>query len=371
MTSLKVNNKTIDKHNGWSTKKEKILQLWMDECNIYSKLYSYNVVWYEKIDKTLGIISILLSAITGASLLNNGGSSDTSSNNIVIIIYIFGSLSMLNTFIQATKEFLNLKNIINSNLIAARQNKMICLDIEAQLNLSRNERKHGKEFLITIKDRKNDLVLNGPVVSERIWKRLRLENGKSRTHTAIDNYFENERALTLNSNSGSDDDSSDKRLYKRRPTISYLHMKNKMASTKEMENNPNINISKKMNKNISFSGIDELTFNNETSDAYSINDDTVSTMVERKINDITVISPASKKNNIIDNISLSNINIDSFEYNSNYYSDNTNLSTDEENEDTFINDISNNNKACNLLKQKLQAKPINELKHELGRYNVV
>lgn len=251
--------KQIQNKNGWSTKKEKILQAWMDECNIYSKVYAYNVMWYERIDTALGIVAILLSAITGASLLNNSGSERDNAN---VVILIFGSLSMLNTFVQATKEFLNLKTEINSNLIASRQNLMISLDIEAQLNLNRNERKNGKEFLITIKDRKNDLVLNGPIIPDHIWKKIRdrikgkwkkrrnyflKSNPEQPNNTINDNPTNNTTnnstkniVETKNDNTQTDNESSDNRFYKRRTTLEYINMSEPSISTNIHRMNDNI-----------------------------------------------------------------------------------------------------------------------------------
>ena len=167
---LKESNKLLN-NNEWTNNKESLLRKWMNECNLYGKLYSYNVIRYEKLDSMLGIFAILLSTITGTSLLNQSSSLDDSNSTRNILI-IMGSLSVLNTFIQGSKEYLNLKTSINSNLIASRQNRMIALEINTQLTLNRQERKPGKDFLINIKNKRNDLILNGPVISDKIWNKL-------------------------------------------------------------------------------------------------------------------------------------------------------------------------------------------------------
>jgi hypothetical protein len=168
---LKKTKQLTSPNNEWTNNKETLLKQWMNECNIYGKLYSYNVIRYEKLDSMLGIIAILLSTVTGTSLLNQSGSIDDSTTTRNILIFM-GTLSVLNTFIQGSKEYLNLKSSINSNLIASRQNRMIALEINTQLTLTRQERKPGKDFLINIKNKRNDLILNGPVISEKIWNKI-------------------------------------------------------------------------------------------------------------------------------------------------------------------------------------------------------
>lgn len=325
------NKKTDSLNNGWSRKKEQLLQIWMDECNIFSKLYSYNVLWYDKVDKILGIISILLSATTGASLLNNANSMDNPKSRNIILA--FGSLTVFNTIIQATKEYLNLKTVINSNLIAARQNRMICLDIEAQLNMRRDERLNGKEFLKSIKDRKNDLILNGPVVSDRIWKKLkpRLKN------TAIENsnkynFKKNlerskEKILKQPETISSGDENSGDIVYKRRATLSLLN------------DTQSDNIQRQ-----------ESQTNDST--IININDDIININ-----NDINNVNNSSNK---LTDTTIENIT-EEFE-----------LDTDNEDndEDVFLDNLSRDNKASNEILKKLTKKPLMELKEELHRYHI-
>lgn len=263
-------NKTIIKeNNSWTTKKELILQNWMDECNIYSKLYTYNVIHFEKIDKILSIISILVSAITGASLLNTNND-DTAKTRVIILI--FGALSMINTFLQAIKEFLNLKSVINNNMIASRQNKMICIDIEAQLNLSRQERTNGKEFLISIKDRKNDLILNGPIISDNAWKNAKLDLTKNRIKSKI----AVESSINDKKENSDSSISSDKRLIKRRPTMEVINMSSPATTPnsnieindieKTFSSNSNNLMHNTTNTVFNLDKIDEDTFTDEETD---------------------------------------------------------------------------------------------------------
>jgi hypothetical protein len=310
---MKTNNNENKTSNGWSKKKEQLLQIWMDECNIYSKLYAYNVVWYEKVDNILGIVGILLSAVTSASLLNNSNNS----KNANVIILVFGLLSMVNTFIQATKEYLNLKTVINSNLIASRQNRMVCIDIESQLNFSRHERINGKDFLTNIKDRKNDLILNGPIISNRIWKKIApsYTNYKKKVKENINKSKKNIETISSNNDSGS---SSNDIVYKRRPTMEILNLDN--------------------------------SFNN---------------------NDIS----SNENKPTHDNVMNNDIHIDFIEnltIDENYSSeeDNSVYTEEDEGEEEFLREVNKANKASNEINIKLEKKPVNELDQELTRFHI-
>lgn len=363
-----LKNKAQKTSNGWSTKKEKLLQIWMDECNIYSKLYTYNVIWYERLDNILGIVGTLLSAVTGASLLNSSDTDRPGTRNIIII---FGSLSMVNTFIQATKEYLNLKTVINSNLIASRQNRMVCIDIETQLNMNRCERINGKEFLTTIRDRKNDLVLNGPIISNRMWKKITPKYSKFKND--FKKSINNEKIYLNNTNPSNDyssNNSSDDVVLKRRPTMEVINLTpefNKKTSKLEniIENSINgkhSNFSNITNSN-SLSHITDITNNNPN---YSNNN--YNNLNEELNLDIN----SNKKSNTTINIDfLNNVNTNFSDVIEDFSNDYESEHTEEDDdEDYFLESINNTNKACNEIKVKLSKKPINELDQELKRYHL-
>lgn len=368
-----------NKHsNGWSSKKEQLLQVWMDECNIYSKLYSYNVVWYERLDNILGIVGTLLSAITGASLLNN---SDTSKPGAKTIIIVFGSLSMVNTFIQATKEYLNLKTVINTNLIASRQNKMICIDIEAQLNLSRIERINGKDFLTSIRDRKNDLILNGPVISNRIWKKILPKYG------ALKSSFKDDITIKKNDIAATDshvysNNSSDDIVYKRRPTMEVINLSNDFNKTSELNTIVEIE-NDDLNKSCSFNDLNLNFNNNDTLNGLDNNGNLIN---EHDLGNKKILQKQLYNvNNYINTNNSSNMNTNyngNMNTNNNVHvdfiakleqqNDNEIEYTDEDDaeETAFLEKINKTNTACNQINIKLEKKPLNELEQELTRFHI-
>ena len=153
--------------NDWTKKKEKLLKYWQEECRLYNWLYTTNIQHYQNLNKVLSVVSILLSAITGATLLNN-----TETTNYIIIL-AFGIISILSAFLQGVLQFLDLDTKISINTYSARQNSAIVIDIEEQLNLTRQERNNGSEFIKNIKSRKNDIIQNGPIISKKVWDRLK------------------------------------------------------------------------------------------------------------------------------------------------------------------------------------------------------
>ena len=159
------------KVNDWTLKKEKLLRYWQEECKLYNWLYRQNVEWYQKTNKYMSIAGILLSAVTGTTLINQSGNTDEYTDRTLFIV--FGLMSISSTFIQGVKEFMDFNSKVSGNTLSARQNSSIVIDIEEQLNLSRSERNNGKEFMKHIKTRKNEIIQNGPMIPKSSWKKLR------------------------------------------------------------------------------------------------------------------------------------------------------------------------------------------------------
>lgn len=115
------------------------------------------------------MISIILSSITGTTLLNQSND-DSATNNRLLIG--FGIVSLLAGMVSSVKEFMDFGAKINANINCARQNSCIVNDIDEQLNMERGDRINGREFMKTIKDRKNDLIQNGPMIPRSKWNKL-------------------------------------------------------------------------------------------------------------------------------------------------------------------------------------------------------
>lgn len=179
--------------NNWSQKKEKLLKYWQEECRLYTWLYTQNVEYYQKINSRLSIINILLSVVTGATLLNNSSNSDGVNPHLVLA---FGLISVVSSFLQGIRQFLDLESKISLNMVTSRQNSAIVIDIEEQLNLSREERINGNEFLKNIKTRKNEIIQNAPIISRSRWTQLKrkIKMGEGINffnETIFKNYLEN------------------------------------------------------------------------------------------------------------------------------------------------------------------------------------
>jgi hypothetical protein len=153
--------------NDWSNKTEKLLRYWQEECRLYNWLYIQNVETYKQVNKVMSIVSILLSSITGTTLLNQSG--ETNDKRLLVG---FGIVSLLASVVSSVKEFMDLGAKINANINCARQNSCIVNDIDEQMNLPRDDRINGREFMKQIKDRKNELIQNGPLIPRSKWDKL-------------------------------------------------------------------------------------------------------------------------------------------------------------------------------------------------------
>ena len=58
------------KNNGWSTKKEKLLKYWQEECRLYVWLHNKNSDYYLRLNRLFALPSILITAITGTALFS-------------------------------------------------------------------------------------------------------------------------------------------------------------------------------------------------------------------------------------------------------------------------------------------------------------
>lgn len=181
------------KINDWTLKKEKLLKYWQEECRLYKWLYTQNVEYYQNINSRLSIFGILLSVVTGATLINN--SNDTAGVNPRLVL-AFGLVSVVSSFTQGLRQFLDLESKISSNLLSARQNSGIVIDIEEQINLTLEERINGNEFMKNIKSRKNEIIQNAPIITRSRWSQLqkKIERGEGVNffnETIFKNYLEN------------------------------------------------------------------------------------------------------------------------------------------------------------------------------------
>jgi hypothetical protein len=180
------------KINDWTLKKEKLLKYWQEECRLYKWLYTQNVEYYQNINRRLSIFGILLSVVTGATLINN--SNDTAGVNPHLVL-AFGLISVLSSFTQGLRQFLDLESKVSANLLSARQNSAIVIDIEEQINLTREERVNGNEFMKNIKSRKNEIIQNAPIITKSRWTQLqkKIQRGEGVNffnETIFKNYLE-------------------------------------------------------------------------------------------------------------------------------------------------------------------------------------
>jgi hypothetical protein len=160
----------VHQHNGWTTRGEKLVRYWQEECRLYAWIYEQNATYYSRLNRSLGIASIALSAITGTTLFNQSASDPGETSSSILIG--LGVSSIASTILSGLKELFDLNSLITQNTNAARENSSIVMDIDEQMNIDRADRIDGREFLKSIKDRKNALIQNGPIIPSRQWKQV-------------------------------------------------------------------------------------------------------------------------------------------------------------------------------------------------------
>lgn len=153
----------------WTPKKEKILQNWCFEAELYVWLHNYNADYYNRLDKCISIPAIIISAITSTALFSSIGMDD---NKVVIII--FAILLVIGVFLQSIRDFLNVHQLSIQNRHTAKIYQIISNDIEEQLNQEVEERENGRKFIQKIKSKINDIIMNSPPITDKSWKRLQI-----------------------------------------------------------------------------------------------------------------------------------------------------------------------------------------------------
>lgn len=164
-------------NNGWDKNKEKMLRYWKEESQIMIWLNTQALNNTKFINKCFSIPSIFISAISSATLFSNV---NISPDKIQILIIFIGILLIISTFLQSLKEFLNLDKNIRQYITIIKNNQIIILDIQEQLNQQVNDRINGKKFLNDIKNKKNELIKNSIEIPKKIYKKMEkaIENGE-------------------------------------------------------------------------------------------------------------------------------------------------------------------------------------------------
>tara|TARA_Y100000816_G_scaffold289147_1_gene275041 strand:- start:628 stop:1806 length:1179 start_codon:yes stop_codon:yes gene_type:complete len=327
------------KINDWTHKKEKLLRFWQEECRLYNWLYVQNTQHYEFVNKSLSITSILLSAVTGTTLINNSDCSNCNDSSINNIVLAFGIITVFNTFLQGAKEFLNLPEKININTNAARQNNIIIMDIDEQINNHPSDRINGKEFLKSIKLRKNELIQNGPVIPKKCWSKLRNKIAKGENINFFNNHiFQEYLDQTININKLD------------------FHEENNLKSNDSSSNNSDTSSNKSndtydtINKKNTIIKLNDSIYHNKDNNVYNMNtlyNKTNKNNMENDIDNNMVNNKENDMNNNMNNINNFNLNDQTNNF------DKTNisyLSYTSGSEDEFLDDIKNNN----MCKQQLE-----------------
>ena len=217
------------------------------------------------------------------------------------------------------------------------------MDIDEQININATERINGKEFLKSIKFRKNELIQNGPVIPRICWKRLSKKISKGENINFFNNHiFQEYLDQTVNINkldfheeniNNSDSNQSDS-----------SSNKSDIIDISGQECNINSYNKNKLNNNINENNENYKYHENNEDYKYYVND---------------------KKNK--------QLNINSNHIVSENKLNETNISYTSGSEDEFLNDVKNNNMCKQQLEFNLKKNNIqnnNTLNDNLQKSNV-
>ena len=166
-----MNNEAI---NGWTKKKEELLEKWKFESSLYIWLHNYNAEYYKMIDKMFNIPALIINAITSTTIF-----STLNMDNNKNILISMASLLILGTVLQSLRDFLNLSKLIHSNVYVSKQYQILINNINEQLNQEPPDRINGVDFIDKINKERNGIVLDSPYINNKSWQKLtiKIKNG--------------------------------------------------------------------------------------------------------------------------------------------------------------------------------------------------
>jgi hypothetical protein len=367
----------IFKNNGWNAKKENLLKYWKEEAQIIIWLNSEALNSTKFINKCLSIPAIFISAISSASLFSNVNMSE---DRINIVIIFIGILLMISTIIQSLKEFLNLDKNIRQYITIIKNNQMLVLEIEEQLNQETYDRENGVSFLKKIKYRKGEMVKNSVEIPSRIYKKLEREIEKGNIINYKDTFilynylqkkstnqvlFNNSNESNENNNNYDNDDNdndSNNRIDKRNSIHKIIENNYIYDNNNSRYSDDNDKINNKINSN--YNDLNMRIFDNHDydTDIKIINNIPLESnvVVEGGRSSPLLINLSDMKYDNTDNINISSVRIKDNEktYNrSNIKKNNSFDSSDDNITDNCINETNSN-------QMKMYAK---QIKYQLGR----
>ena len=184
----------------------------------------------------------------------------SSNNHIEFIDIVFGSLLIIGTFLQTTRDFLDISGLINRNKNTAIAYQAIVNDIEEQLSQERQDRTDGKTLLRKIKVMKNDIVRNGPSISSVSWKKLKNSIAKGDIIHLYNSDFFNNYLQNLDDLNYIPNNEYIHKFSSNTPTVEMMNRN----STKSIDNSSISNDTSTTAENIKFNinDTDEITENN-------------------------------------------------------------------------------------------------------------
>ena len=172
------NEDNLMSNNNWNLKKEKSLRNTIEQCKVYKWMHGRSTKYYNKLDKLIGIPSIILGAFTGVSTfatLQEKSDCDETSFQTGILI---GVIIFISTSLTALQQFLNFSKISERHSAMSKDYSVLINDIKTQLDLEVSERNDAIEFIKNINEKKNSFIVNSPDIPSKVWNHFLKDTAK-------------------------------------------------------------------------------------------------------------------------------------------------------------------------------------------------
>lgn len=180
----------------WNQYHEDLIKRWSKLSKTYSLMHSLTSQHYSKLDKRLGIPTVILGAITASSIFGTA----VDDQYTVYRTYLNGVLTLLLTTLTGVNRFLGIDEKKVKHTTASSKYNKISMDIDTLLSFPRDEReKSPNEFINHIKTLIQNLREDSPdiptwIISGYINK---MDEGLTNTTVRVNKKYKSEDAVLI------------------------------------------------------------------------------------------------------------------------------------------------------------------------------
>jgi hypothetical protein len=149
--------------NGWNLKIEKMIHTHGLKSGCYKLMHEKSSSYYNKCDKVISIVSIILVTLTAT-----GSVSTATMNDSMLYRILIGIILYIIAFITAMKEFLNLTQLTEKHRLYSMRFSALNNNIQSQLALDQDDRQDGRDYIGWINTEMDNLLVSNPTIPSKI-----------------------------------------------------------------------------------------------------------------------------------------------------------------------------------------------------------